>query len=221
MTLDELIADARARCDDNALPYLTSDEQFMAFANQAQVEASIRASLLPDDTSPFTSFALVAAQRDYRLDSRIWRIDDSVEWQPPGQTCWHRLRPRHLGRNDHDHAGVGNPCEWMHLGRSLRIFPEPTAAQAGSIVRFRCYRTPLDTMDVGADEPEISIEHHDGLPLWMVWRALNRPDSDTYDPQRAAQALAEFTTRFGDRPDADVIRRHNERRPVCAPYGGL
>lgn len=225
MNLAQLIADARLRTDDLFQPYLTTDPQFIALANAAEIEACIRASLLPDSSSDFTTFNLVAGQCDYPLDARIWRLDEHVVWQPQGQTRWYRLHPSGVDLLDEEcWPNDGTPREWAQIGRVLRIWPTPTTATAGAPVKFRCYRTPLEPMtdpSDPADGPEISIDNHDGLPLWMVYRTLNRPDLDLDSQQKAAEALQQFTARFGERPDADTVRRHNERRRVTGRYGGF
>ena len=55
------------------------------------------------------------------------------------------------------------------------------------------------------------LASHQHLVYWALHRAFSQPDSDGFDPQRAATAEATFTGYFGARPDADLRRatRHD------------
>lgn len=46
-------------------------------------------------------------------------------------------------------------------------------------------------------EPEIHSRFHQDLRHWIMKRAYEKPDSDTEDRGRAAEAEARFTAAFG------------------------
>ena len=56
--------------------------------------------------------------------------------------------------------------------------------------------------------------------LVLLYRAFQIKDREVEDVSRAALALRDFTLRFGERPTADVLRRHRERRRPTTRYGG-
>lgn len=223
MNLGELIARARQLSDDNVSPplnldALNSDEEFTQWAAEAEAEAADRASLLYDDTSRFCSIALVAGRTSYRMDERILRISSAVLVPAGGG----RERPLRLTGVDNmpPGHGPGRVCSVAHMKNTLRAWPAPSAQQLGTI-RLGVYRLPLFPLEGPADEPEIPLEHHEGLVDWMLYRAFSPKDNESGDPRRAADALALFEANFGPRETADVKRRRNERRRVTAPYGGL
>lgn len=63
------------------------------------------------------------------------------------------------------------------------------------------------------DVPEIAAIHHEYLVQWALYRAFSVPDTETFDPNRAAIAEREFTQYFGLRPDSDLRRITREDTP--------
>jgi hypothetical protein len=61
--------------------------------------------------------------------------------------------------------------------------------------------------------PEISAVHHRHLVKWVLHRAYQRPDSETFDPAKSTRSRVEFENYFGERPDASNHRRSNASRP--------
>lgn len=223
MTLAELIAEARIRANDQAEPYLVEDTTWAGWASQAEAEAAMRASLLYDDTAAFCQLTLVDGQDVYPLDARIWRVD-TVWLQCTGSTRERgldlvgidKLRPTYECGTFHS-----RPLRAAHQGGKLRVWPKPTADTLGTL-NLRVYRMPMKRMaDPDNDKPEIDPIHHDGLVDWMVYRACSQKDGELYDPNRAGQALTDFDSRFGERPSADAMRQHNERRQHTTNYGGF
>lgn len=222
MKLAEIIAEARIRASDQAPPYLVDDSTWAGWAADAEAEAAMRASLLYDDTAPFCQLTLVDGQDAYPLDARIWRVD-TVWLQCAGST-----RERGLALTGIDRLRPGDECDTFtsrplraaHQGGMLRVWPKPTTNTLGTL-NLRVYRLPLKRMaDPDNDSPEIDPIQHIGLVDWMVYRACSQKDGELYDATHAEQALADFEARFGDRPSADVMRKHNERRQNTTNYGG-
>ena len=220
MEAGDLIASFRQRADDAAEPYLYSDADLLRFASEAEREACLRARLLWDETT-FT-IPVLANTALYALDQLIDRIERATFTAASGG------RPRDL-----DLAGadvLAESSEWqsqsgrpecaVQKDRTLRLWPTPGATYAGALT-LSVYRFPLSPMESTSDEPEIPLEHHDGLVDWMLFLAYTTKDSETNDPARAARHEALFAARFGERPSADVLRRHRERRRVTTRYGGM
>lgn len=215
MTLDELRAEARRRADDTATPPQFTDADLALHATEGEREACLRASLLLDDDSTLTTFAITAAQQTVTLDPLIDRIDAATFTASTGGSA----QDMTLVGIDH----LRDQCAWqtriatrpwklaMTSRHVARLWPTPSVA---GTLQLAVYRYPLLALEEGEDEPEIGVEHHDGLIDWMLYRMFGTKDSELGDDRRAAQALADFTQRFGERPDADAQRRHRERRRI-------
>lgn len=224
MTLQDLIDTYRQRADDAVVPYHVDDLVLAKFASEAEREACIRAKLIRDDTSPdYTAIAVTAGTAVYPLDPLVQDID-SASFQVVGTTRWEKVVPTgmdHIEDNfDWQNKTASRPCSIVHLSpeRSIRLWPTPSMS---GTLQLAVYRLPLFDMEDMEDEPEIPIEHHDGLVSWMLYRAYSSKDSELEDPARASANLSEFTARFGERNTADVLRRHRERRRHTTRYGGL
>ena len=63
-------------------------------------------------------------------------------------------------------------------------------------------RLPLTDMTADGDVPEINPAYHRSLRFWMLYRAYNKRDAETYDQRRAADALAQFEGEFGKKSAA-------------------
>jgi hypothetical protein len=215
MTLDELRDEYRRRADDTVEPYKTSDPDLARFATEGEREACVRGSLIYDNDSTLTTFDVVASQETVDVSAEIDRIDSATFTPSTGGLA-----------QDMDLTGIDairEFCDWQtrtcsrpyklaHLSRGkLRLWPTPSVA---GTLQLAVYRYPLLAMEDAEDEPEIGVEHHDGLVDWMLYRGLQPKDGEEGDPQRAEQALADFTERFGERPDADTQRRRRERRRI-------
>jgi hypothetical protein len=220
----ELVHAFRQRSDDLVTAggeYLYGSTDLYRFATEGETEACLRAKLLYDTTSSFLRCTVVAGTSSYALDPRVDRIDRVVLTLTSGG------RPKDLRivgiDHIHDradwHSQTGRPCLAAHVDRRLVLWPTPTAAYVGT-VQLHAYRLPKYPIEDDGDEPEIPVEHHEGLVDWMLFRAYSTKDGEAGDPERAAAAERAFTIRFGPRPDADTLRRHRERRRVTTRYGG-
>jgi len=68
--------------------------------------------------------------------------------------------------------------------------------------------------------PEINGMHHRHLIKWVLHRAYERPDAETFDPDKSARSLKQFEDYFGVRPDASMRKKSNASQPhrnVCYP----
>lgn len=214
-----LVAAFRQRADDATEPYHYADADLYRWLTEAEKEACLRARLIYDDTSAFLEIPLSDGVGDYALSPLVDRIvtvtlTPSV-WGRPVQLCL-------TGVDQMRGELVGLPRLAGRIGQFLRVWPRPAAEVAATTtLRIAAYRFPQFAIEADADEPEIPEEHQDGLVDWLLYRAYSTKDGELEDPSRAQAALAEFTARFGERPTADVLRRHRERRRVTTRYSGL
>lgn len=225
MKLEELIAEARFRMDDEVGPtHFVTDEALTRFANEAEREACYRARLLFDATARpgITTIDVEADQDEYPIDPLVFWIDSATFKRDAGG------RPCELDLRGLDWIQKRRGGQWASAVRPdvladngsdrIRLWPAPSLP---GTLKLRVYRYPLERMTEPDDTPEIRGEHHEGLVDWMLYRAYSRPDPDSENGPKAAEALGAFTARFGTRESADVARKHRERRISTTRYGGL
>ncbi|MGO1073578.1 phage adaptor protein [Lysobacter sp. CA199] len=221
MNLAALIATARERLDDEIEPYLITDASLAGWATEGEREACLRARLLFDDEpGEVTTVTLALGQGVYSLDARaLFVVSATITWSDGTQPApldlkgldWIRERSR-------QESSFGTPCVLADDGRArIHLWPRPV--RPGRL-QLAVYRAPMRALLDPLDEPEIAPKHHEALIDWMLYRAFQIKDREIEDVSRAVLALREFTLNFGERPTADVQRRHRERRRSTTRYGG-
>lgn len=214
MNLEDLIAYFREDATDKLEPYLWEDETVTRWLNEAQDEAAVRGRLLLDDSTPaVTTIAVNAGQASYQLHAKVYEIAH-LHWQPSAAA--HRgkavdLVTREWLDRQHPDWRVRLDCDAMYAIQTegaLRLVPTP---REDGVLTLEAYRLPLKPLTNDTDKPEIHAASHPHLVYWALHRAFSQPDSDGFDPLRAATAEAAFTGYFGARPDADLRRatRHD------------
>lgn len=231
MQLRELITAYRDRADDESKPYRADDPKVTAWLNEAVDEACVRADLIFDTTSPFCAVPVVIDQANYRLAPEIHKI--SAAWStrfnnpldPTDQSALDRagetygLPGRYRGGRSWARCDYwaqwrtqkGHPRFYLRDGQQLRLVPIPTSTDT---LNLEVYRIPTagERMKDAGDCPRIASAHHAGLVDWVLYRAYLRRDEDQNDPKLAAEHLGLFEARFGERPDANVMRKRQEHR---------
>lgn len=213
MELAKLIAEARRRSDDVATPPFVSDDDYAPLATEAEAEACICSRLLFDDsTAAFTQYAMTPGNGVVTLHDVV-DVIAAAEFQP---TVGRRSHVDLVGidwirgQRDWSTRTSSRPSSLAHISeRQARLWPTPSVA---GTLYLSIYRLPSEPLEAMEQEPQIARSEHLGLVDWMLYRVWSNVDGELYDPQRAAAALAAFEARFGERPSADVRRRHRERR---------
>lgn len=197
MTLLELRSLFRLRADDTRAPYLWSDAEVDDYLNEAETEAAERASLIYDDTTAeVTQIAVVVGTKRYALHPSITRID-------------------HAKLGD-DEIYVVDRSEYAPRG--FFLLPNATHLelnfdpQADEMLTLGVYRRPLTRIEADTDIPEIGEAHHSRMIHWALHLAYLKPDADAFDQTKADRHEAEFIASFGQRIDANVKRKQQERR---------
>lgn len=209
MNLEQLREQFRADADDLLEPYLFADEVVDGWFTESVSEAAIRARLIFEGTDPaVTQIAVVAGTANYPLHKLAYELTHlrfvRTGGDSYGNRVWlknrqelDRIEPRWRGLEEAD------PRFAVQDDTRLTLVGKPT--EAGTLY-LECYRLPLDPLVNDSDEPEINEAHHLKLVHWPLYRAFSRPDSETYDADRAAMEMARFEAVFGKRPDADMRR---------------
>ncbi|MFA5387503.1 MAG: DUF6682 family protein [Candidatus Paceibacterota bacterium] len=186
----------RSDLDDAAQPYLWSDDDLIEYADDAQNEACRRGRLLVDSTTADTcQIAVLAGTHTYALDARVIRVNRarlSGESRPLGFRQMRKLDDLSPGWEDWSGTPEVILPDWQE--GSIRLVPSPDSA---GTLNLTVVRLPLATINDPDDAFEVRDEHLRNLRHWIVYRAFLKRDSETYDPERAAQALALFEREFG------------------------
>lgn len=193
MNLGELRTQARIWLDDTVADYLWSDAEIDLYINEAQNEASIRALLLDDENNADFNISITTTSKRYPLNQKIIRISSiALESRP----------------ND-----VFN--DWYATETSLMLKRLP---QADDKLILSVYRLPLNKMVNDSDEPEIAEQYHYLLLHWVCHRAYSKPDVDAKNIEMATFHELEFVKAFGQRQDANVIRKHKQNTNHVVQY---
>lgn len=201
MTLTELIARYRSETEDIVIPYLCSDADMTAYANEAVHQACRRAKLLVDSTTASTCrITLVADQAIYAIDEHVLEIRSA---RLPGrdypldiitERMLAQYVPGWVGETGTIKAAITDANS-----RTIRFYRTPDAAQIllTPYAWMNVVRLPLTDMTTGTHVPEIAAHHHLGLLNWMKFRAYSSGDPELNRPDLAASNYSIFESEFG------------------------
>lgn len=217
MNLSSLIAIYRTDASDKAEPYFASDEEVTGWLNEAEAEAALRGRLIHESSNPdVCQVPVIAGTASYSLHAALYELTH-VAFRAAGDT---RRQPVVLVSTEYLDGTVsdwrdaeGTPEYAIQSDSGIRLVPKPTEAGALLIEGYRLPIAPMLLADKDAATPEINGAHHRHLVQWALHRGFSIPDSEVFDPARAATAEAEFTRYFGLRPDADMRRTTREDVP--------
>lgn len=215
--LDELrvnILNDRSDRVSGSSDYLWTDATLTRYINEAQRRFARKGLILRDSkTAECCQITLVAGQTEYDLHSAVLAVvsakyeDDTADLtraghsaldtfrqpdgyyfdpgqftsQPPGRPLAYST-DESLVLDDNDSTSVV----------SLRIYPAPTAAEAGKKVLLRVMRLPLEKLSSSKQVPEIPEDHHLEMLDWAAYLALRIVDHDAGNPARAAEFRQSF-----------------------------
>ena len=214
MNLAALITRYRILANDKAEPPFVTDEDVTAFLNEAVQQACIRARLIHESANPSVcAIDVTEGVSVHPLNSSLYEIDH-LSFTPGGETRAYPVRlasPEWMDDNVPDwRTREGDPRYALQNDESLRLVPRPTRP---GMMTLEGYRLPLAPLALPDDVPEIHTGHHPHLVDWALSRAFSIPDSEFFDPKRAAEAEAQFESYFGPAPDADMGRLTREDFP--------
>lgn len=214
MWVEELISRFRDAALDREVPHFWSDEEVVSYLNEAVQEACERARLIEDRSTPSVcAVSVLAGESTYRLHASVLEIKRlTLDGRLLTETSIEELDAEHLGWESRS----GRPQRFVFEQPTGAVPPRirlvPTPNQTGSVA-LTVYRGPLKLLDVDSGSPEIHARFHEHLLHWMLHRAYQKHDAEAFDPNKAMDALAMFVRAFGERPDANVQRKHRDRAP--------
>ena len=203
MKVSELIAQFRREIKDAAKPYLIDDDSALVFLNQAQSEAARRARLLVDSTTDgVAKLSITAGEPRVDLPPEvvsIRRMRLASSGRPLAKRCVRDMDEQYPGWETTPWRSVPMIAVVNYETTALALFPPPVSDDT---LLCTVTREPLAMLVGDDDTPEIAPRYHLGLINWMKFRAYDTDDTDLYDPQKAAKALALFAAEFGEASSA-------------------
>lgn len=215
MQVGEFITTFREIVQDKQAPPFWSDERIVSYLNEAVQEACERARLIEDRSM---TLDLEPGQDTYRMHASVFEIKRlSLRGRPLDETSVEELdcdSPGWETRTGQPRCFVFEPASGGQPAR-VRLVPTPAGADTVSLTVYRGAKQALASGDRSdrTAQPEIPLRFHTRLMDWVMHRAYLQQDADTFDPAKAATSLALFVQAFGERPDANVQRKHSDRRP--------
>ena len=194
MNLTEILAECRGRQGDTRAPYLWSDGELVGYLNEAVNEAAEKAKLFRDSiTAAICQIGVHAADltQDYALDSRILEIYSA---KLSGQSLPLRRRTKaEMDALNPDWRNETASTPWGFLTDYsegyITVHPK---SNLDAMLYLSVLRLPLTQMSLTTTpipSPEIHFRHHPRLLNGMMCRAYLKEDSQTLDPQKAAEHL--------------------------------
>lgn len=196
MKVGDLLDETRAELDDVALPYLWTDAELIGYADDAQREAARRGRLFVDSTTTAVArITLVAGTATYALDPRVIRVNRAIvdgESRPLMFKMLRDLDDQFPGWESMEETPT-IICPDFETGK-IRLVGTPTAS---GTLRLTVVRLPLVKLNDLQDDLEVRDEQQRNLRHWIMYRAYLKRDSETFKPDKAAEALQLFTAEFG------------------------
>lgn len=216
MNLSDLLSELRNNIlHDRATPYLWSDATLVRYINEAQRRFAIKGLVIRDSsTAEVVNLTLVAGQTQYTLHSSIiavisakvstlqndlvrtghfvlggYNADNRITWDSTVDT----VAPGPPLAYSTDEQVVEGDSGTVNAV-SMRVYPVPSVAAAGTVINLRVVRKPIDdftTANLGA-VPEIPEEHHLEMLDWAAYLALRIVDQDAGSPKRADEFAGAF-----------------------------
>jgi hypothetical protein len=171
--------------------------QMLAYANEAETEACIRARLLVDSSSSFCLIPVEIGTTTYTYDPRIFlilrgRLTGATK---PLSKVSHTIMDERCPGWEDQSGKVETFVTGMDKGK-LRLYRKPTAT---GVLNLTVARTPLQLMQKTGDSPEIPAHLHPALILWIKHKVYNMQHSELFDKNRSDVHLAAFEQKFGQR----------------------
>lgn len=198
--------------------YLWTDAQLVLFINEAQRRFAAQSLVLRDGTTPeCTEVILVEGQDTYTLHERVFavlsakregdrsdltRVGHSIlsQYRSPTQTWLDPDRYNYLpdGKvlvySTDEYLADDDSCAFEQV--ILRVYPTPDAAEAGTKLKLRVVRLPLQDFELADlnQQCEIPLLHQINMLDWAAYLALRIEDDDAGNKSSAKRYAESFQT---------------------------
>jgi hypothetical protein len=245
--LDELrtnILNDRSDRIDGTSDYLWTDTTLIRYINEAQRRFARRSFVIRDSTTAeVCDVTLVAGTTEYTLHPSVLSVlsakieDASADLIRVGHCVLGDFvnanaeiyNPAQLGAINPGNPiayttdeTIGEDDEGTIAAVTLRVYPEPDAGAAGTVIKLRVVRLPIDHLTSGSMSaiPEIPADHHLEMLDWAAYLALRIVDQDAGSPKRAADFAASFEQHVQD-AKRQVLRKLRAPQPWGLGRGGF
>jgi len=229
VTYEELYALFRSDVTDAVAPYLWSDTEVQAYANDAYSMFVRLTKGIPDSTSALTQVPVVAGEATATVSPLILKfksaylVSTGKDLRIVNEGEVPRLGTKRVGEqvDSHRNPNVGNVSHMVvGLGRNAasggvrwHMIPKDN-----DTVQLSVMRLPLSKVEPGFEFDEIGEEHHYHLLLWMKHLAYGKQDAETFDRGRRDEFERKFREYCGQATrEWDRYRTHTQ----VVAYGGL
>lgn len=229
MNLQALISTFRQLSGDRASPPLFSDEEIVAWLNEAENEAAERARLLHERLNPdIVRVPLIVGTREYWLhplfidtDGETIRIQRTNDTEPTRFV--YRQTQTDIEWSLTHRANLSGWADGFLIysdgqgATARRLVMDRKPAEPDGFVWLSGYRYPLEPLNLNDPEaePEIHPRHHQFLVEWALYRAYRTRDLEGAAEGRSNRHLATFEEQFGRKTNANVGRKRlRHRAPV-------
>lgn len=194
MDFSSMELSARQTLDDNSTSdRLWSRLELLEYAQDAENEACERADLIIDTESSLTSITVNTSTGTYGIASTVISVKSammSTGSEPLMETSEKVLDLSVSGwrtANGTVRSYVMTPTN------KIILYPIPSAV---SVLNMTVSRFPNTPMTI-TGSPEVDARYHQGLVLWMCYRAYLKNDSETLNTDKAVDYLKLFEKYFG------------------------
>lgn len=181
-------------------PYLWPDDDLIRYANDAIVEACLRAPILKRVSAVATFAAIGTYQIDLSIKQILFAWLD-LATKPLIQTTDSELS---LNYGSQWRTRTGTPTHYVRVGHELTLFPVPVA---NDTLVISSTNTPDSTFDLDADIEPI---YYNALMYYMAYLAFRTSvdvnpilgENRLQNPLKALEYLALFDAQFGTKKTA-------------------
>jgi len=206
-TLAELEVEFRLHARDMVVPYKCRTIEFNLFLNQAVDEACRRKSLIFDRaTTEVCEIDCIEDDQTKNLSPFITEVTYASLTSVSGGdvTPLYNIDKVELERtNPNWRENKQTPTCYMIEDNVIVL--DSICDQAYTL-KLEVYRTPLEKLKFGTDEPVVNRVHHSHLLDWCYYSYFSLPQSDIYNPDKATAYLNNFTAYFGVSKMANLKR---------------
>ncbi len=194
MDFSQIENSARITLDDNSVgDKLWSQAEILEYAQDAENEACERVDLIVDNTSALTSIAVNTSTGTYGLavtvvDVKSARMSLGTEpLMPTSESVLDMSFPSWR-------TTTGTPRSYAKTPtNNIVIYPIPEVADNVLMTVSRFPNVPMTLLG----SPEIDARYHEGLILWILYRAYLKNDSETLNVNKAEDYKKKFEEYFG------------------------
>jgi len=192
MNVGEIIAMYRTEVSDIERPYLWTDEEVLAYLNDAYTMLIRFMGGVPDATSAISEIDVTIGQKEAAISEAVIRVVRAFRESDGAELSVIESTDVPLVRNSAgkvalmrigSHAG---PIEYVIIGTDRNMVSFHPVPNTADTIKLQVRRMPLVELAAESDVPsDIGAEHHLHLLKWMKSMGYRKQDADTLDMEKA------------------------------------